>query len=144
MKYTAGQAAKATGLSTATITRALKSGKISGVKDEAGSWSIDPSELHRVFPMIAPASAAAKPSKGDETPDTSHEKPSESIALQVEVKLLREALDDAKSERDSWREMAERLALSAPIQPTEPQKETAPEPSREGFGSRLRYLFTGR
>lgn len=36
MKYTAGQAAKATGVATATITRALKSGKISGHKDELG------------------------------------------------------------------------------------------------------------
>ena len=32
MKYTAGQAAKAVGVATATITRALKSGKISGQK----------------------------------------------------------------------------------------------------------------
>ena len=53
MKYTAGQAATATGLSTATITRAIKKGKISAVKDGAGAWSIDPSELHRVFPPLA-------------------------------------------------------------------------------------------
>lgn len=49
MKYTAGQAAQAANVSTATITRAIKSGKISAVKDHAGAWQIEPVELHRVF-----------------------------------------------------------------------------------------------
>ena len=52
MQYTAGQAAKAVGKNIATITRAIKSGKISASKDDAGSWRIDPAELHRVFPAV--------------------------------------------------------------------------------------------
>lgn len=55
MQYTAGEAAKAVGKNIATITRAIKSGKISASKDESGAWRIDPSELHRVFPPIAQA-----------------------------------------------------------------------------------------
>lgn len=50
MQYSAGQAAKAVGKNIATITRAIKSGKISATKDDAGAWRIDPAELHRVFP----------------------------------------------------------------------------------------------
>ena len=52
MRYTLGQAAKATGLSKMTIQRALKSGRISGHKDETGSYQLDPAELHRVFPPV--------------------------------------------------------------------------------------------
>ena len=53
MQYTAGNAAKVTGRNIATITRAIKSGKISARKDASGAWRIDPSELHRVFPALA-------------------------------------------------------------------------------------------
>lgn len=53
MQYTAGDAAKATGKNIATITRAIKSGKVSAKKDESGAWRIDPAELHRVFPPLA-------------------------------------------------------------------------------------------
>lgn len=110
MKYTAGQAAKAVGVSTATITRALKSGKISGQKSEDGSWIIDPSELHRVFPLLQV--------KDRDTPNMqTHETPAEAkenTALSREVQVLREALADAREDRDKWREMAERLALAPP------------------------------
>lgn len=49
MKHTLGTAAKATGVSRSTVLRAIKSGKISANKDANGNYSIDPSELHRVF-----------------------------------------------------------------------------------------------
>ena len=55
MKYTAGQAALVANVSTATITRAIKSGKISAVKDHAGAWQIEPVELYRVFHIESPA-----------------------------------------------------------------------------------------
>lgn len=53
MKYTLSEAASATGKNKATIQRAIKSGKISAPKGESGSYEIDPSELHRVFPPVA-------------------------------------------------------------------------------------------
>ena len=53
MKYTLSDAALATGKNKATIQRAIKSGKISALKGESGSYEIDPSELHRVFPPVA-------------------------------------------------------------------------------------------
>lgn len=36
-------------VSRPTLTKALKSGKVSGTQDGQGKWSIDPSELARVY-----------------------------------------------------------------------------------------------
>lgn len=110
MKYTAGQAAKATGVSKATITRALKIGKISGSKDDNGAWSIDASELHRVFPPVAHEPPATHPEKRAET----HEKVNATVVLERENQMLREALTEARQERDRWHQIADRLAISPP------------------------------
>ena len=50
MELSLSQAAKLTGKSKSTINRAVKSGRLSATKHEDGSYSIDPSELNRVFP----------------------------------------------------------------------------------------------
>ena len=57
MKYTLSDAAAATGKNKATIQRAIKSGKISASKGPSGSYEIDPSELHRVFPIATQRAA---------------------------------------------------------------------------------------
>jgi len=114
MKYTAGQAAKATGVATATITRALKSGKISGQKDNNGAWMIDPAELHRVFPPVSLKVHEKAIMKRDATPFERDEIPIEDSALQRELQMLREALADVREDRDKWRDMAERLSIAPP------------------------------
>lgn len=63
MKYTLGTASKATGKAKSTILRAIKSGTISATKID-GSYEIDPSELHRVFP----ATVANPPPQNSENP----------------------------------------------------------------------------
>jgi hypothetical protein len=51
MAYTLTQASRACGKSKATLLRAIRSGRLSAARDEvAGSWLINESELHRVFP----------------------------------------------------------------------------------------------
>ena len=114
MEYTAGQAAKAAGVSTATISRALKKGTLSGRKGPDGAWRIDPAELHRVYPMQAQPQADASPG--------------ETAALAAQLNAALDALADARSDRDHWRRMAERLALAPP------------EPERRSLWHRL----TGR
>lgn len=52
MQYSLSEAAKATGKNKTTIQRAIKSGKISASKGDGGSYQIEPSELHRVFPPV--------------------------------------------------------------------------------------------
>lgn len=51
MEYSANQAAELTGKNVATITRAIKSGRLSATKDQSGAWKIDGAELSRVFPL---------------------------------------------------------------------------------------------
>ena len=52
MSYTIGTAAKATGKAKSTISRDVKSGRISAERQPDGSYLIDPSELHRVYPTL--------------------------------------------------------------------------------------------
>jgi hypothetical protein len=50
MAYTLGQAARAVGRSKTTLNRAIKSGKISAIRGEDGSYTINPAELQRRIP----------------------------------------------------------------------------------------------
>ena len=106
MSLTLAEAALATGLNRSTILRAIKAGKISGLRDVNGAWAVEPVELHRVFP---PASATLKAAPQDAHTDAM-------------VADLRAQLADMRSQRDAWQGIAERLALSAPT-PPEPKPE---------------------
>jgi excisionase family DNA binding protein len=117
MMLSASQAAKATGKSIPTITRAIKAGKLSATKNGEG-WLIDTSELHRVFPMLPQPSNVTPDKLGVETPIATS-------VLEVEVKALRELIatlkedrDDLREDRDRWRDMAETVTrqLPAPTQ----------------------------
>jgi len=124
MAYTASQAAKATGKSIPTITRAIKNGKISAVPNGAG-WLIDPAELHRVFPP------ATKPSNG--TPNVmgnslGNETPNVTNSLELEVKLLREMLaqergtvEDLRKRLDTEADERKRLTLMLTDQRAKPE-----------------------
>ncbi len=113
MSYTLGMAAKATGKSKTTIQRAISKGIISGNKGKNGRYSIDPSELHRVFPMVSD-DTVAQSSQVDTL------RPSDVTPLQVKIEALeamlereREALMEVRSDRDAWKQQATAL-LGAP------------------------------
>jgi excisionase family DNA binding protein len=129
MKLSANEAAKRTGKSVPTITRAIKSGKISAEKSGSGGYLIDPAELFRVFPAVAKLNAETLPMLKPETPRLP---PSETHPLQEKVASLEAALADAKAERDEWRDQAKRLAMALPA----PTSETIVMP-RQGMWARL-------
>ena len=113
MKYTLGEAAKATGKSKTTIQRAGSKGLISASKEKSGRYSIDPSELHRVFPLIH-SETVSQPSQVDTS------RPQDETPLQMKVQALeamlereREALTEMRSDRDAWKQQATAL-LGAP------------------------------
>ena len=136
MAYTLGEAAKATGKSKTSIRRALDGGRISGIKNDLGEWEIQPSELHRVFPM-------SEQGNRDEVQEaarsvTSPVTPLLQAKLDVaerEVVLLRQQLDREReisrgleTDRDHWRQQATALltdqrrpdpAVLAPVKPGE-------------------------
>lgn len=94
MRYTAGQAAKATGKSIPTITRAINNGKISAEKTPEGGYLIDPAELHRVFPPLSVTANDTPAMLGSETPLSEN-------ALQVEIRMLRERLEGMSAEKNA-------------------------------------------
>lgn len=137
MKYTAGQAAGAAGVSTATITRAIKRGRISAVKDGGGSWQIDPAELHRVFPILAPQDASKEIAQGSTTPMQDNDLRLDVARLEERLRaaeamkaMADEARDAAERDRDAWRAQAERLTKVLPSPPV-----ISEPPKRQGWWS---------
>lgn len=109
MKLTASQAAKETGKSIPTITRAIKSGKISGERTESGGYLIEPSELFRVFKRITNETNVTHKKLDHETHQERH-----NSDLEKRISLLEETLADVRADRDEWREQAKRLSLALP------------------------------
>jgi excisionase family DNA binding protein len=50
---TLGQAAKETGISKPTISKAIKKGRLSATQTAQGEYQIDPAELFRVYPLAS-------------------------------------------------------------------------------------------
>ena len=105
MHLTLGEAAKATGKAKSTISKALKSGKLSHEGKTSAGYQINAAELFRVFP---------KPQENTpiERLETPEETPSNAL-LEQELKHLRDKLNDAedrieelKVEKDEWRAQA--------------------------------------
>lgn len=96
MRYTAGQAAKATGKSVPTITRAIQKGQISAEKVQGGGYLIDAAELHRVFPPVTVKEVSNPNTLGHETPHSNS-------VLQVELEAMRERLRLLEGERERER-----------------------------------------
>jgi excisionase family DNA binding protein len=123
---TLGQAAKLTGTSKTTLTRAIRAGRLSAIRREDGGYQIDPAELARVY-TVTPAT----PETGAATGDMVHRAIPESdgtatphdpevmaqlAALDAEIKGLKALLaevqanrDELRADRDDWRGRAERL-----------------------------------
>ena len=91
MRYTLGTAAKATGKAKSTILRAVKSGAVSATKAHDGSYEIEPSELHRVFPP----NGAQQVASNDAQPNEEHsaERQRERDQMQATIDDLRARLD---------------------------------------------------
>ena len=117
MKLSASEAAKRTGKSVPTITRAIRSGKISAERADSGSYLIDPAELFRVFPALTRPNDETPPMLGHGTPRVT---PDETRLLQEKVSSLEASLAEAKAERDEWRDQAKRLAMALPA-PEQPK-----------------------
>lgn len=102
MELSASQAAKRVGKSIPTITRAIKKGKISAVPRDGGGWIIEASELFRVWPAVSLDSDVTAKMLDRVTP-------LETSALEREVELLREMLEETRADRDSWKDQAQKI-----------------------------------
>jgi hypothetical protein len=66
--YSLGQAARAVGKAKSTISRDIKSGKISAVRNPDGSVSINPAELHRVYSRVEHLNGSGNGKSNDQQP----------------------------------------------------------------------------
>jgi len=115
MRYTLGTAAKATGKSKTTIQRAIAKGLISAGKGRGGEYSIDPAELHRVFPALPFDTVLRDPKVDDARPqDASPELRAKVEALEAMLIREREALDEVRADRDAWKQQATALLAAPP------------------------------
>lgn len=124
--YTLGDAAKATGKSKATISKAIKIGRISAIKDETGTFQIDPAELHRVYPPTVSTEQKETPK------ETPHEQDKSGLIRELQARLEAATerladkegiISDLREDRDKWRQQATALLTD--------------NRSRPGFWSRL-------
>lgn len=111
-KYlTLGEASKETGVQKSTLSKALKSGKLSYVEKTSSGYKIEPSELFRIYPRKPKETVSD--TVVDKRPDTLETTP-DFIRLQVEVEQLRERLTETQEQRDKWQAQAMQLALPKP------------------------------
>ncbi|MEZ5836610.1 MAG: hypothetical protein R3D03_12870 [Geminicoccaceae bacterium] len=96
MGYSLAEAAKASDKSKMTIQRAIKSGKISALRRDDGSYDIDPSELHRVYPAVSL-------SRNDTEHVTDHDTPNNMSMLRLELKIRDEKIAALEAERERER-----------------------------------------
>ena len=114
MKLTIGQAAKETGRSKSTISRAIKTGRISA-KRNGDRYEIDPAELFRVYP---PATVA----QPDQSNDTQPPSPTPDPATETELRMLREMLERERETVTDLRERLTRAELLLTDQRAKPKK----------------------
>ena len=108
MGYTLGEAAKACRMSKATLSKAVKSGKISATKNADGSFSIEAVELHRVYPITVETVA----SEQYETPKSTQvntEISNEMLMLQIKLEAAHQRIKDLETDKEAWRLQATRL-----------------------------------
>lgn len=144
---TLSQSAKAISKSKSTLNRAIKSGRLSAVRNEDGTFSIDPSELARVFPKTTqerePEPRQERVEERSGTEDSSKVAMLERL-LEREREALareREVSADLKEDRDRWR--AQATGLLSDLRTAQdkavpaPSPETLPRPQPKGFWKRL-------
>ena len=114
MAFSLRTAAQHTGTSKSTILRAIKSGRLSATREVDGTYTIDASELERVYPADRPKRRDAEAMEHHATsPSAEGYLGGPVAALEVEIAGLREilrraddAIDELRQDRDKWRVMS--------------------------------------
>lgn len=103
MKLSLGRAAKAAGASKATLLKALGAGDLTGTKGDDGIWSIDAAEVARWRENREKPQRGRRPAPPEALgPKVDH------AALQVELRMLRERLNEMIERERRAEERAER------------------------------------
>lgn len=121
-----GEAAKAAGVAKGTISKALKSGKLSYVEKTPAGYQIDPAELFRAFPR-----------QRVETPENERlatpTETAEIAVLRVRLEAAEQRAADLARELDRSHEEKMRLMTLLPAPPASPDQPAA----HRGLWSRM-------
>ncbi len=135
MPFTLSQAAKACGRGKTTVFRAIKSGRISAVRDETGgTWLIEESELLRVFPPGTGEGVprnAAEPTRNADLAIRAAELDARIAELQGRLADSHETIVDLRRRLDEERE--ERRAAQERIAALLTDQRPAPPPARRSW-----------
>lgn len=140
---TLSQAAKASGKSKSTLSRAIKTGRLSATRLEDGNFSIDPAELFRAYPATPSNPYDERPTERNATPVAAEmqsrismlelllEKEREAVTREREIAAReREIATDLQEDRDRWRQQATGLLADLrALQEAKPEPEPNPEPA---------------
>lgn len=140
MSYSLSEAARVTGKNKSTILRAIKSGRISATKHDDGSYSIEPVELDRVFPLVNldmdATGGAPVATQQFATPRNPQAQPLEVALLEERLRSreerirdLESQLEDTREQRDRWQDEASYLRKLLPAPAMQPPSQPQPEPS---------------
>lgn len=110
MPFTLGQAALQVGKSKPTILKALKTGRLSGVK-LGNEWQIEPVELFRVYPRMTTANTN---SSHLVNPEVNRQDSTEIAVLQAKLEATERMVEELREDRNQWRQTANRLLASPP------------------------------
>lgn len=151
MSFDLATAAAATGVAKSSVLRAIKAGRISATRDDAGRWSVEPAELFKIFPPL-PSAQPATLQNG--APERVTQLLEDQVAeLRSMLADMRRREDDLQRDRDHWRTAFENtqrllpappLQDAAPAQPTQPTQPDQNPPETDGFqqpASRLRCTW---
>lgn len=119
MQLSLGQAAAEAGVSKSTLSRAIKTGRLSATRTPEGGYIIDPAELFRVYepkPATPPSNGIVAHHATHGAPDATPVLKAENEGLRAQLELLRDQLDDVKQQRDSFLRLIEgqHRVLAAP------------------------------
>lgn len=132
MSWSVSRAARETGLSKSTISRAIKSGRVSAAKQHDGSYLIEPAELFRVYPrnVAQPPSDARHDAVRNPLEEASTTSLNEIELLRLKLAMTEELLaqerENSKRQYETVLDLRKRLdaatdkvlALAQPMQPT--------------------------
>jgi hypothetical protein len=114
MGMSLAEAASATGVNRSTLFRAYKSGRMSATRTDAGAIEVEPVELFRVFPPVAPSALQSDAPHPRAQEPVAPDNALQTNALEVEVRMLREMLETMRNDRDAWREQAGKITAALP------------------------------
>jgi hypothetical protein len=146
MKHTLGTAAKATGKSKSTISRDIRSGRISANKREDGSYEIDPAELHRVYPPVSHENGTRHTASNDPQPLPATRVTELEVRLEAAEERIRDkdsAIEDLRRRLDASEQERREVSRKLTGLLTD-QREKSPQKPVEGRLARAWGILRGK